>query len=369
METLPDINVRRLKNGDFQADTFLGYIDGKPKRLRRNGKTKKEARAKLIAALQERNYVSRPGSQMTVGEALDNYEAKFERLFPNDNTRAKKYSAAKWMRHRLGDRLLVEMTPELVEDTLDESDLAPTTCIAYLIVLTHAVDLARRGPLGLNFPNFAKEVHVSNSTKRTREPRWLTGEEYDALMVAAKGFRLYPMWLCQSQLGLRPGEVAGLRWTDIDFEEGTIRISTPMKWGPEHQPEGWGDVKTGPVGKGVRTLRAPTAILEALNEWRVFREHLEKTTHPDWPDLVFCTSNGTPYELRNVRRDLAKAVKLSGIGGRLAPYDLRHSACMRWVDAGVPLEYIADLMGHETLRMAREVYSRRRTTPLDVPTV
>jgi integrase len=74
-----------------------------------------------------------------------------------------------------------------------------------------------------------------------------------------------------------------------------------------------------------------------------------------WHDLVCVSEAGTPIVRANLRRafdTVAKAAK----AGRVRPYDARHTACSLLCDAGVPLEHVADVLGHESTRMASQVY-------------
>lgn len=78
------------------------------------------------------------------------------------------------------------------------------------------------------------------------------------------------------------------------------------------------------------------------------------TTPERWADLVFVSEVGTPLNPHNLRHKLAALARAAGIG-HVNRYDLRHSAATLLAAAGVPLEQIADVLGHETLRMSRQV--------------
>ncbi|MFR8411147.1 MAG: tyrosine-type recombinase/integrase [Butyricicoccus sp.] len=65
---------------------------------------------------------------------------------------------------------------------------------------------------------------VSPPKKRQREAKFYTPEQLGVLLAKAVGTRLeLPMFIC-AYLGLRRGELCGLRWSDIDFEHQTITI-------------------------------------------------------------------------------------------------------------------------------------------------
>jgi len=78
-------------------------------------------------------------------------------------------------------------------------------------------------------------------------------------------------------------------------------------------------------------------------------------------DLVFPTSRGTVMDHANLRRALRSVTEKAGLG-RWHPHELRHSAASLLSAAGVPLEEVADVLGHASTRVTSAVY-RHRTTP------
>ena len=82
-----------------------------------------------------------------------------------------------------------------------------------------------------------------------------------------------------------------------------------------------------------------------------------------WQDLglVFPTSRGTLLDPANLRRSLRTATEQAGLG-RWHPHELRHSAASLLSAARVPLEEVADVLGHASTRVTSATY-RHRTTP------
>ena len=82
-----------------------------------------------------------------------------------------------------------------------------------------------------------------------------------------------------------------------------------------------------------------------------------------WRDcgLVFPTRLGTLLDPANLRRSLHQLTDRAGLG-HWHPHELRHSAASLLSAAGVPLEEVADLLGHASTRVTSAVY-RHRTTP------
>lgn len=99
--------------------------------------------------------------------------------------------------------------------------------------------------------------------------------------------------------------------------------------------------------------------MAALRAHRCRQVELRLILGPTWPaewsELVFATEAGTPIDPANARRKLRGVATAAGLAG-LRPYDLRHSAASLLAAAGVPLEHVADVLGHDGLRMSRLVY-------------
>ncbi len=192
--------------------------------------------------------------------------------------------------------------------------------------------------------------------EKAREGRALTAGELRRLLVAAEGTRLAAVWSVLGGLGLRPGEALGLSWADVDLEGGLLHVRSALTW--QATTPSLGALKT---SRSRRSLAMPEPVRDALRAHRR-RQVEERLAVGDrwpaaWADLVFITERGTPVDAANLRRDLRAIAGRAGIEGPLRPYDLRHTAASLMAAAGVPLEHVADVLGHDGLRMARLVYT------------
>jgi integrase len=64
---------------------------------------------------------------------------------------------------------------------------------------------------------------------------------------------------------------------------------------------------------------------------------------------------GTAIDPSNLRREFDKVFEKAGLGG-WHPNELRHSAASIMLAQGVPLEVVADVLGHSSVRMTGDVY-------------
>ena len=101
----------------------------------------------------------------------------------------------------------------------------------------------------------------------------------------------------------------------------------------------------------------PPLVVEVLQRHRE-RQDKERVAAGDaWVEtgLVFTTTLGTPIDPSNLRREFAKLTRKAGIG-HWHPHELRHSAASLLSAAGVPIEQISDVLGHEGPRTTAAVY-------------
>lgn len=116
--------------------------------------------------------------------------------------------------------------------------------------------------------NVASEVHIPlKARKAERKTKTVVAPwnaaEVSAFVLAMKGDRLYAPLLL-SLMGLRPAEVCGLRWSDIDLNAATLDISnTRTLMGNKTVVEK--DTKS---MAGGRLLPLPALVREALKEFR-----------------------------------------------------------------------------------------------------
>ena len=167
---------------------------------------------------------------------------------------------------------------------------------------------------------------------------------------------------CGLTLGLRPGELTGLLWSDLslDGEPPTLSVSGSMKRRPDSTLYR-GEVKRS--SNGLRTIALPGFVVDALRAHRKRQAEERLRLGEGWADLglVFCSEIGTPLDPANVRKVFSRVAKKAGIEGTV-PYTLRHSAASLLVDSGVGLEAVADLLGDDPRTLLR--HYRHRVRPV-----
>jgi len=151
--------------------------------------------------------------------------------------------------------------------------------------------------------------------------------------------------------GLRISEALALRWADIDFVEGELHVRGQLTRATRKEPARIVPPKT---NASLRTLPLFPAVEHALVE-RLKAE--QRAGRGRDHDFVFCTGTGRPLSQRNVAaRGITKAADSAGLG-KVAPHDLRRSACSLAARRGVDPVEAARMTGH-SLAVWAQHYAR-----------
>jgi len=329
-------------------------IDGQRRRIKVSGKTRQETREKLrrLSAAVESS-LPLGDRQVRVSDFLEQWLA---RGLPSSAVSPNTIDNYAWAIHghlipALGHRRLVALTPADVDAMLREkaaAGLSRSSILRLHGTMLRGLRYAERH--GMVARNVA--ALVDPPAGPTKSNRSLTAEQASRLLEASRGHRLEALFAAGLMLGLRPGELLGLTWTSVDFDARTLSVDQSLK-------RQRGELQIGPTKtpQSRRRLDMPSYVVEALRRHDLRQQAERLTAGRAWADLglVFTTTLGSPIDPSNFRRDLAALTVRAGLG-RWHPHELRHSAASLLSAAGVPLEQIADVLGHHGTRVTAEVY-------------
>jgi integrase len=266
----------------------------------------------------------------------------------------------------LGKVKLVKLTPSQVERFL--RDMAETGYLtrtgqrrqyaAKTISDTRSflVDAIRRAEKeGLVARNVAALADLPQA--RRRQSKSMTLAEARLLLAAD----LTPWWRAfittAIMCGLRPGELLGLRWEDVGFPAGVIRVRKSLKAveASGHTVLRLEDLKT---EQSRRTLRMPAAAASALGALRREQAADRLRLGPLYEDhgLVFCSPAGRPRWRQGVAKGFRKICERAEIGADWQLREERHTFVSVLSDAHVSIEDISDAVGHLNSYVTKTVY-------------
>lgn len=243
---------------------------------------------------------------------------------------------------RWGKSPITDLQARPVELWLLSLDLAPRSrsSIRFLVGLLWDYAMWRgdiptaRNPMSL--------VTIPGASKRTRKPRSLTVEEFHKLLEHMEDpFRT--MALTCVCFGLRISEALGLKWADIDWLNGALRIQRGIV------RQRVDETKT---HYSERALPIDAEMLEALKRWR---QSTQFRASDDWVFASPVQIGRLPYSADALNDAYEKAGKASGVG-HVSTHTMRHTY-RSWLDAvGTPIAVQQKLMRHADIRTTMNVY-------------
>lgn len=355
---------------DKQRRCWMGYIatgrtvNGVRQRRSVRGATANEAREKL----------RRIEAEIVLGKPLADGSIRLDRFLeewftttiePNClsvNTAASyRGIIERHLMPNLGKKRLRDLTVLDVDHLLHEkyeSGLSGSTVQRIRMVLVKALRHAERRELVHR--NVAALTDLRRMTRR--EGRSLLPEEARQLLSVANGHPQGVVVHLGLYLGLRPGEVLGLKWSDVDFQVRTLTVRRSLK--RENNVLLLGPPKT---AGSTRTLRMSTQLVHALQRHRRIQDDQKVAAGDLWSelDLIATTEVGTLIDPSNSRRSLNDMCEWAGLG-HWSPNELRHSFASLMSLSGAPMEEVADAMGHVDTRMTSQIYRHNLKSVVDV---
>ena len=352
---------------DAARGCWVGSVDigrnpetGRRVRRKVSAPTRTECRDKLDELREEKRKTGTVARRdVTVRQVVDDWLASPPPEVRSQITRECHRHAARRLPDSLLRTPLVRLTPGQVEGALAglvRQGYATQTVRMSRSVLVRAIRRAQRD--GLVARNVAELVPCPHGT--VRESRSMTVAQVEALLSASDSISPWLRAYVYTGImtGLRPGELLGLRWEDIDTAAGVIRVRTSVKLvtppGGTKRPS-VEDLKT---ERSKRTLVMPAAVAVMLGALRRDQAAVRLRAGGAYADhgLVFPAGDGRPCWPEVARARFQALCKRTGLGDDWHPHEMRHSFVSILSDSGVDIDRIADAAGHINSNVTKTVY-------------
>jgi integrase len=197
--------------------------------------------------------------------------------------------------------------------------------------------------------NVSPAAKVPMPKERTKEVECLDADQARRLLAATRADRLsaaYDVWL---DAGLRPGELFGLHWPEVDLGTGTILIKQSLE-----------DIRGHTRLKATKTAKARRRIALAPRTVESLRQHRERM-RAEGRDVetgpVFCDTKGGFIRQANFFRWSFKPALVRAGLPHVKPYALRHTSATLLLLANVPLHVVSLRLGHEKIETTLKHYA------------
>jgi integrase len=342
---------RRKSNGRWEG--FVTLADGGRKYF--YGKTQKEVQDKVNEALyeQQRGMLA-TGPDTKLQEYLESWledtHKPVVRLTTYINYRK---LVNNYLIPGLGKVRLQKLTPQQVQAFYSKKikeGLSPKTVNNIHGLLHKALDNAVRWNL---VPRNVCDA-VTPPRVPHKEKTVLTLEQAHTLLEQVKTHKLEALLTLALITGMRRGELLGLHWKDINFENYSLRVNRAVSYTKSH-----GFIETEPkTAKSRRTIMLPNFVVEVLLKHRVQQETQRREAGDAWieRDLVFTNAEGNYINESSMLKTFKRLLEKCGLP-RMRFHDLRHSAATILFSWGIHPKVVQEILGHSQISMTLDVYS------------
>ena len=349
-------SIYRREDGRWVAAVSVGYApNGRRRRRRVFGKTRGEVVETLTAEKRAHASGVQPeDGRTTMGAYLERWlvESAQTRLRPltfqsyASVTRGHLIPAFRRVR-------LAKLQPLDVERHLRaelDAGLSPHSVRNQHAILRRALNDAVRW--GMIERNVAALVTPPRAVQNERRP--LTAEEAHMFLAAVHGDRLEALYITAIALGLRQGELLGLAWDAIDWEQCTLEVRGALQ-----RYDGAFHLTEPKTRRSRRTLSVPPPLLAALRARQTIQSEEQDSAGPGWEGndfhLIVTTEAGRPLSAASVSRQFKQHLTRAGLRAQRF-HDLRHAAASYMAAEGVPIRTAMEILGHSNIATTAEIY-------------
>ena len=296
-----------------------------------------------------------------------------------------KYMYETFVRQQIGSKTVSSLKKSDIKRfynyLADERHLKPATIDNIHTVLHQILDMAVDDDYLRNNPsnNVLKELKQSHCFQ-TEKRRALTRPEQELLLSYLKNTPSaslwYPIFAVLIGTGLRVGEATGLRWCDIDLEEGIIDVNHTLVY-YDHRTEGskrgcYFNINTTKTPAGKRQVPMLDFVKEAFLMEKERQELLDihcEAVVDGYTDFIFLNRFGQPQHqatlnkaIRRIIRDCNDEQLLKDENAKIllphfSCHSLRHTFTTRMCEAGVNVKVIQDTLGHKDISTTLNIYT------------
>lgn len=295
------------------------------------------------------------GGQLTLGEWLDEWMKNYKKNTVKPNTYAfynnliKKHIVPK-----LGSVALSDIKPLVLQNCCNnmlESGLSHRT-VKGVAQIFHAA-LSEAWIDNLISANPGEKIKIVRDYSIKKEIQAFTREEEMIFLKAVKDTYHEVFFVTALNTGMRIGEILGLQWEDIDFNNNVINVRHNLVIVHNYKTSQQVILGTPKTAAGVRTIPVTNTLKEALQKHKQL--HIKLFNKAE--GYVFKTNSGMEYHSRtSFDKELKRICKENNLP-MITMHALRHSFATRGLEAGIQPRVMQKLLGHADWNMFYNTYS------------
>lgn len=363
-------SITKMANGKYRVRLDCGYVDGKRKQLSGTADSLAEARVLLRGFMKLREEADVAVSMNMTFEALTKSFLEHRRTRTNmkETTLFHYKHNINTMLPFIGSKSLSKITTKDVDayiTALRNAGKKELTIKSYVRIMATIFNYAIKVLRIIAVNPVAGSLYI-DSSKRKLDMDILSETEFTILRdVLKKEYEAYPTthpnrkpnatsmlyiaFLLAYELGMREGEILGLRWSRIDFQKHTVYVDNQRVYTDE------GDFDAPPKSRSsIRLLVVSEGLIKIL------AKHKATYQFSDKDDYVFSKDfNGTViFKARTLLRTFQNWLVKVGITRHFTFHMLRHTNATRLIElTGNDYKTVSERLGHSSVSITFDVYA------------
>lgn len=366
-------SIYKMPDGRWRAAVSVGKdVNGKPKRKVFTKATRHEVQSELTKALRDVQLgLPIVSEKQTVAKFLDHWLNEVVKPIVRPKT-FRTYSdlVKNHITPCLGDLPLGKLSVQHVREFLNsklavqelpKKSFSARTVKHLLVTLRGALAVAvKDGLIPRNVAALVDPPRVQRSEAKVFSP-----DQARTFLDAVKGSRLEAAFTTAVAVGLRQGEILGLKWSDVNLETGQLTVRASLQRVDKKL------IQVEPKSvRSRRRIQLPAVCVESLTRHKLDQDLVRrKWAGSQWRETgyVFTTRIGTPMDARELLREYYAITRPKPKDKDVLPpklpfpairfHDLRHSAATLLLAQGVSPRYIAELLGHSQVSFTMQTYA------------
>ena len=351
-------SIFQRKNGLWEAQYTVGFDLKTGKQIRKSiyGKSQAEVRKKLAEVevkLDNGTYVA--PQKITVAEWLDIWMKEYTGNIKSSTRASYEQHIRVHIKPYIGRFKLSALTPQIIQTFYNElqekEHLSAKSVRNDHVTLHRSLEIAHRlGYISANPADMAILPRMDPTKIRTMDK-----EELLDFLTEIKGHKYEPVLFTTVFTGLRLGEVLGLTWDCIDFDNNTITVD--KQHGRDRLTGQY--LFTSIKNDQTRVLTAPQAVMNVLRETKRQQRQLAKELGKGWSNednLVFTNETGRYIDNKMLYLYFKRVMKKIGMPD-MRFHDLRHTYAVNSLKAGDDIKTLQENLGHATASFTLSTYA------------
>lgn len=358
--------IYKRKDGKWCACKYITLPDGTVKRKYIYGKTQKAVKDRLkeFDELQNLNEESTMLLQDWLLQWLDKYkkgilkQTTYENYQLNIRVHITDSRIGKIPLNKITTGLLQSFYNGKLDGTNGQRKLSRRTVEYLRTIIGSSLEQAYKNELVVKNVNDATVLPRKNSDEIVP----LTMDELHKVIEVAKESDMYALILTEIYTGLRKGELLGLRWKDVDFDNHEIHVRHNLcrvnNTGVNDGCKTKLILMEPKTKKSIRTIPLSESVVQVLKHHRIKQQkHIMKYRNVYLDnDVVFPRADGTFDDPREVLRRFHNILEKANVR-KCRFHDLRHTFASILLNEGESMKVIQELLGHSTITTTMDIYS------------